>query len=433
MKDCAIAVTGLGLITPLGCGVELNWERIRRGDSIASEPVNQGAWASGAGGAPSDLPEELAAYVRSAPFVNPNGHHRLFPMALAAAREALNMAGLSAGDLKGLRVGCAISVSKPIVAFTKQNEPIDFLEQYFPDAVGRSVMRELGVSGPCVNVIAACATGVHSILAGSRWLEEDLCDVVLCGSAESSLHPLIISGFKQMGVLSRQPRPFDRDRDGFMMGEGAGVLILERKERALARFASVIAELEGCAVGTDVSQPTLFDRTGDSIVSVIERALRGAGLAAGDIDYLNAHGTGTVMNDAIEAKAIRKVFARAAEPATALVAGRQGTQSTAGVTFPERRLMVSSTKGSTGHLLGASGSVEAAIACLALRDQCAPPSAALDHPDEALSEGIRFVTSQGPAQGQTRFQSQVQLQNINRAASLSFGFGGPIGVVLFKK
>ncbi len=396
MKNCGIAVTGLGLITPLGCGVELNWERIRRGDSVASEPVFQGATVSGSDGAPSDLPEELAAYVRSSPFVNPNGHHRLFPMAYAAAREALNMAGLNPDDLKGLRVGCAISVSKPIVAFTKRNESVDFLEQYFPDAVGRYVLRELGASGPCVNVIAACATGVHSLLAGSRWLEEDHCDLVLCGSAESSLHPLIISGFKQMGVLSRSPRPFDRGRDGFMMGEGAGVLILERKERALSRRAAVVAELAGCAVGTDVSHPTVFDRTGDSIVSVLNRAMRDAGLAPRDIDYLNAHGTGTVLNDAIESEAIRKVF---------------GTLSGGS------KLSVSSTKGSTGHLLGASGSVEAAIVCLALRDQCAPPSAALVQSEQELN----FVTG------------RARPQKIDHAASLSFGFGGPIGAVLFEK
>ncbi len=416
MKNCEIAVTGLGLITPLGCGVEWNWDRIRRGDSVTAEPS-----AIFSGGLSSDLPEELAAYVRTSPFVNPNGHHRIFPMAFAAAREALAMSGFSGNALAdavraGLRVGCTVSISKPIVAFSRRNESVDFIEQYLPDAVGRYILREMGISGPCVNVIAACATGVHSLQAGARWLEEDSCDIVICGSAESSLHPLIVSGFKQMGVLSQNPRPFDRARDGFMMGEGAGVLVIERKDRALARFAAnastrpdrpaILAELEGSAVGTDVSHPTLFDRTGDSIVAVLNRALRDANAAPADISYLNAHGTGTLMNDAIESAAIRKVF---------------GPNSNHNSSKGSHPLLVSSTKGSTGHLLGASGSVEAAIACLALRDQCAPPSAALENIDESQCDGIHFVTG------------KARSQELGRAASLSFGFGGPIGAVIFKR
>ncbi len=382
MRDYSVAVTGLGLITPLGCGVDLNWSRIRRGDSLANEPQSP------------DLPPELSAFARSSPFVNPNGHHRLFPMAFAAVQEALRSANLNRDQLKNLRVGCSVSVSKPVIAFTKKDESIDFLEQYFPDAVGRYILRELGVSGPCINIIAACATGVHSILAASRWLAENKCDIVLCGSIESSLHPLIVSGFKQMGVLSESPRPFDRDRNGFMMGEGAGVLILERRSDAIARGATLTAELAGCAVGTDVSHPTLFDKTGDSIVSVLNRALLDAQIEPRDLDYLNAHGTGTVLNDSIEVHAIKKVF---------------GTEA--------RNCSVSSTKGSTGHLLGASGSVEAAITCLAIRDQYAPPSACIRTPDSDLN----FVLGQG------------QSKKIGHAASLSFGFGGPIGAVIFKR
>lgn len=397
-----IVVTGLGLITPLGCGVDENWRRVSRGETLMDLALSD------------DLPQDLARVSRVSPYVNPNGHHRIFPMARSAAAEALAMAGLQHLDERFAgRIGCSISISKPIVQFSIQGSrgqgavaqggsanprsnfsAVDFMEEYLPDAVGRYVMRGLGVSGPCMNLIAACATGVHSIQAASRWLMEGQCDAALCGSAESSLNPLIVSGFNQLGVLSDFPRPFDRKRDGFMMGEGAGVLLLERKSDALARGAEILAELCATELGTDVNHPTAFSEEGRAIDSVLRRALAKAGMAARGIGYLNAHGTGTVKNDRIEAQVLGRVFGKEA---------------------PD--LSISSTKASTGHLLGASASVEAALACLALRHQFIPPTANLEDPESDLDYTPR-------AGKEKRF---------NYAMSVSFGFGGPIGAVIFKR
>lgn len=376
-----IVVTGVGLVTPLGRGREATWRRVRQGDSLASEP------------APDFLPQELRAYVRSSPFVNPNGLPKIFHLALAAAREALQHAGLRGDEVAPERWGCSLSVSKPAWDF-QRGWPAD-LNSFAPDAVPAFVRRQMNWQGPALNCVAACATGAHSILAAERWLREGACDVAVCGAAESSLNALIVSGFQRAGVLSAEPRPFDARRSGFMMGEGAGILVLERRADALARKAPPIAQLAACSIGSDFHHPTAFDASGGSIASVLRRCLSAAQLAPRELDYLNAHGTGTVLNDRVETRSIRSVFGADADS-----------------------LAVSSTKGATGHLLGASAGVEAALACLALRDQFVPPTANLEAPDPECD--LDYV----PRAGRSR--------KLDSALSLSFGFGGPIGAVAFR-
>lgn len=377
MNTSGIVVTGIGLTTPLGATREESWDRIKRGESLTSVPETRSY----------DGPFE--SFARLSPMINPNGLHRIFPLALSAARESLADSGIDPGSLDPERAGCSVSVSKPIIGGP-------FLSVCPGEAVGMFLRREIGIAGPFSNVIAACATGLHSILTASRWLKEGLCDVAIAGSVESSLHPLILSGFYRMGVLSHEPCPFDKRRKGFMIGEGAGILVLERSEDAHARRARIHSQVLACAIGSDFNHPTSFDPEGSSVASVLQRALSQSDVTTQDIDYINLHGTGTPDNDLIETRAIKKVFAKRSY-----------------------KISLSSTKASTGHLLGAAGSVEAGLACLALRDGFVPPTVHLEADDPECD--LDYT----PVKGKKR--------RIDVAASLSFGFGGPIGAVVFRK
>lgn len=372
----SIVVTGIGLVTPLGCSREKTWQHVREGRSVVDVQNAE------------NYDEDFKALVRAAPFINPNGNHRIFPLSLTAVHEALHDAGLDLSEVDPERTACSFSVSKPV--FSSMGRLPEA-----PDSIGRYLLKKLGISGPARNVVAACATGVHSILASVRWLEEGLCDVAIAGSGESSLNPLIISGFKNLGVLSDFPCPFDKRRKGFVMGEGSGALILEKRKDALARDAQIYAEVAACSVGSDVSHPTRFSSDGSSIASVISRAMNESGLGPSDLHYVNLHGTGTNLNDVSESKALKRVFGK----------GAYG-------------ISMSSTKASTGHLLGAAGSVEAGIACLALRDQIVPPTANLEVSDPECD--LDYTPLRGKSRG------------LKTAMSLSFGFGGPIGAVIFK-
>lgn len=405
----AIVITGIGLATPLGLGKEAAWEKIKKGVCITAEPL------------PENLSVDLSCFVRTTPFVhpvrsnpdrsrdddmreasrtsngvNPNGLPRIFPLALSAAKEAIADSGIELSELAPERIGCSVSVSKPILTFPLNRSNSPFTIHYsLPDSVGQFLCRELKISGPTQNVVAACATGVHSLFHASRWLKQEECDIVLAGSAESSLHPLYIAGFKQMGVLSDFPCPYDARRKGFVMGEGAGVLVLERKRDAVTRRAKIYAEVSGCAIGADTTHPTAFDAEGASIERLLKRVLDSCKIGKNEVDYINLHGTGTKINDLIETKAIKKVFGKSAY-----------------------KLSLSSTKGATGHLLGASGSVEAAITSFAICDQFVPPTANLEIPDPECD--LDYTPKKG------------KNKKIEIALSLSFGFGGTIGAVVFK-
>jgi len=390
----SIVVTGIGIHSPLGCGRELSWDRIKKGDSLAREKYSD------------DLSEELAPYARYSPFINPNGLHRIFPLAHSAVKEALDDSGINLQEIPGERIGCTVSVSKPIlncpagpsslwpgIGFRFPEKGPGILP---PETVLQYLMRQFKFSGPAQNLIAACATGVHSLLYASRILKEKRCDFAIAGAVESSLHPVIVAGFKQLGVLSRDPCPFDKHRSGFMIGEGAGILALERKTDAVRRGARIYGEIIGCAIGSDYNHPTSFNPDGSSISAVLKRAMDQAKFPVENVDYINLHGTGTEINDIIETKAVKKVFGKSV-----------------------KGLSLSSTKASTGHLLGASGSLEAAITCLAIRDQFVPPTVNLNHSDPRCD--LDYTANKGKS------------KKINIAASLSFGFGGPIGAILLQR
>jgi 3-oxoacyl-[acyl-carrier-protein] synthase II len=262
---------------------------------------------------------------------------------------------------------------------------------------------EIGARGPTLAVATACAAGNHSI--GEAWhaLRRGEADIVLAGGAEAAISPLGLGGFAAMRALSRRnddpataSRPFDAERDGFVFGEGAGVVVLEGLEHALARGAPILAELVGYASTSDAHHVTAPAQGGEGAVRCMRAALASAGVAAADVGYVNAHGTSTPLNDASESAAIRQVFGSAAD-----------------------RLAVSSTKGVTGHLLGAAGGVEAVAVVCALRDQMLPPTANLVTPDPACD--LDYV-----AEGERRADVRVALSN-------AFGFGGVNATVVFRR
>jgi 3-oxoacyl-(acyl-carrier-protein) synthase len=374
--DQAVVITGLGVSTAVGRDAAELWNHVVLGGPPPAQAIE------------------------SAPF---SQSQEALKMALSATIEALENARLyDANSIDGRsmrqrilgvipkRFGMTISGSKPL--FEPEGSVLP------PDGVNDALCREFGVEGERRNVVAACATGAYSVALGASWIEQGLCDVVLAGSVEPPVHPLIEAGFKQMGVVTPDVwmRPFDRHRSGFVLGSGAGVVILESREHALARGARIIARLSGWGWGTDPHSAVAFNSNGAHIASVISQALRRAKLSPEQIAHLNAHGTATPLNDWIETQALIKAF------------GRQS-----------QHLMISGTKSSTGHLLGAAGSVELVLTLLALKNQFIPPTAHLEEPDPECP--LDYTPGRG------------HHATFDHAMSLSFGFGGPIGALVVSR
>jgi 3-oxoacyl-(acyl-carrier-protein) synthase len=325
---------------------------------------------------------------------------RSLKLAHVCAEEAWKMAGLY--KVAPERIGTTFSSSKGgvlslLAAMGDPPEGWDFLADFFPHASGVMLRERFGFTGPALSVSSACSTGIGSIALGARLLEDGDCDAVLTGTTESSIHPLIYAGFQNMGVLSRRdegPAPFDRERDGFRMGEGAAVLVLETEKKAKKRKAKVLARLSGWALAADAHGMLEMEPGGESIEPLIRRVLDRAGLEPGQIGYINAHGTGTKLNDRVESRAIRRVFG-------------------------DRMPWVSSTKSATGHLLGAAGSVEAVLAAMVLEKDRVPDTKNLRDPDPEC--GLRHVPPGGVA------------ERLDHVMSLSYGFGGQLGAVIFSR
>jgi 3-oxoacyl-[acyl-carrier-protein] synthase II len=351
----------MGLVTPLGTGREPSWSALLEGNSGV-----EGAAA----------PVSLSSR---------SNEPRAVHFARLAAEEALSDAGVR-GPL-GERGGVLVSCSKPL---------LDGGDVLSPDAVPHAVARAFGAEGPVMNLSSACATGVQSVMAAAGWIRDGRCDAALAGAAESSLHPLYAAGFDRMGVLSkaRKVRPFDKSRDGFVMGEGAGVFHLESLASARARGAQVYGELTGWDFGSDAHHAARFNSNGRRMADTLSRALRRAGLAPRDLDYVNAHGTATPLNDFLETQALLSLCGDGPSP------------------------LVSSTKGATGHLLGATGAVELAFCLLSLRDGRVPPTLNLADPE---TDRLDFVPGRSRA------------AEVRRAASVSYGFGGSLAAAVVEK
>lgn len=421
-----VVITGLGLITPLGAGVDITWKRLLEGQSgagkitafdttdYACEVACEVPTVDGRGGG---SPDYEGAFDASAVLSNKERRKvdDFILYAIAASDEALNDANWHPESDEdqyrtGVMIGSGIG-GLGVIAETalelrdkgpKRVSPFFIPSSLINLASGQVSIRH-GLKGPNHAVVTACATGAHAIGDAARLIKNGDADVMLAGGAESSIVPIGIAGFIACRALctsfndepTKASRPYDKDRDGFVMGEGAGIVVLEEYEHAKARGAKIYAEVLGYGMSGDAYHITAPSEDGDGGFRAMKAAVKDAGIEAADIDYINAHGTST-MADGIELKAIERLWGERAKTGT-----------------------VSSTKSAIGHLLGAAGAVEAIFCVLAIRDQVAPPTINLDNPD--VETPIDLVPH------------KAKPLKIDKVMSNSFGFGGTNAAVVLGK
>ncbi len=413
-----VVVTGLGIVSPLGCGVEHTWKRLINGESgiraIEHFDVSDLA-AKIAGVIPRGTGENELDMDKVVPAKERRRMDDFIVYGLAAAQEAIEDSGWKPQDDEsrertGVMIGSGIGGLPAIAegALTlKDSGPRRVSPFFIPSAlinlVSGHVSIQYGFKGPNHAVVTACATGAHAIGDAARLIMFGDADVMVAGGAEAAVCRLGIAGFAACKALSTarndEPqaasRPWDKDRDGFVMGEGAGVLVLEELEHARARGAKIYGEVIGYGMSGAAYHITAPAEDGNGAFRAMQAALKRAELQPGDIDYINAHGTAT-MGDVIELGAVKRLFGNAINTVS-----------------------MSSTKSAIGHLLGAAGAVEAIFSLLALRDQIAPPTLNLDNPDEGCD--IDLVAK------------VAKKREIKYAMSNSFGFGGTNASLIFAK
>ncbi|HEV7647097.1 MAG TPA: beta-ketoacyl-[acyl-carrier-protein] synthase family protein [Actinophytocola sp.] len=397
------AVTGLGLVTPAGIGVAESWRTILAGRPAATRD-------STLDGMPVDFTCRVPGFDADALLGRRTAWRldRYVHLALVACREAITDAGLDPATWDGTRVGVVMGNALGGVAtFTTQHETMladgaakvssMLIPMMGVNMVAGYLAIDCGAQGPNLVTTTACASGTTAIGTARDLLRAGRCDIVLAGGAEAGLSRPILAGFARMGALSGRvdepaaaSRPFERDRDGFVAAEGAGVLVLERHEHAVARGARIRARVSGYGASADAHHATAPDPSGTGVESAIRSALADADLEPSDVDHVNAHGTSTQLNDAVEARVLARVF--------------PGLPA------------VTSVKGVTGHSLGAAGAIEAACTVLAIEDGEVPPTANLDTPDPELDIDV--------VRGGSRRLGVVA------ATSNSFGFGGQNAVLV---
>ena len=413
-----VVVTGLGMVTPLGSGVDVTWQRLIAGRSGLRRIDRFDV---------SDLPAKIAGLVptgeaegafRPTDFVEAKELRRNDPFivyGIAAATEAFKDAGYvpeteeerqRAGVLIGSGIGGLNTIADTAVLLEKHG-PRKVSPFFIPAAlinlVSGQVSIKFGLKGPNHAVVTACSTGAHAIGDAARLIMLGDADVMLAGGAEAAVCRLGIAGFAAAKALStrfndtpeKASRPWDKDRDGFVMGEGAGCLVLEELEHAKRRGAKIYAEVRGYGLSGDAYHVTAPSPEGDGGFRSMQAALRNGRMTPADIDYVNAHGTSTPLGDEIEFGAVKRLFGEHAG-----------------------RIAMSSTKSAIGHLLGAAGTVEAIFSILAIRDQIVPPTLNLDNPSEGV-EGIDLVPH------------AAKERPVRAALSNSFGFGGTNATVIF--
>ena len=414
-----IVVTGLGLVTPLGADVETTWKNILAGKSGAGKITKFDA---------SDQKCHIACEVKPADHeygFDPNKRvdHKVqrqvdpfIIYGIDAAGQAIEDAGLlDMDDATRLRAGCSIGSgigglpgieSESLVLAEKGPTRVSphFVHGRLINLISGQVSIKYGLMGPNHAVVTACSTGAHSIGDAARMIRDGDADIMLAGGAEGTICPIGIAGFAQARALSTafndQPekasRPYDKDRDGFVMGEGAGVVVLEEYEHAKARGAKIYAELVGYGLSGDAYHVTAPHPEGSGAFRSMEMALRKAGMSPSDIDYINAHGTSTPMGDELELGAVRRLFGDAISTVS-----------------------MSSTKSAIGHLLGGAGAVEAIFCILALRDQIVPPTLNLDNPSDGCI-GVDLVPH------------KAKQRPVRAVLNNSFGFGGTNASLVLK-
>lgn len=407
-----VVVTGIGCVTPVATGVEETWSGILAGKSGIGRITQFD---------PSVLKTQIAGEVNdfdAEKWVNKKKIRRLdtfIHFAVASARMAFAMAGLGErlDERDAIKTGCIMGVGLGGINSLIENYEImntkgpDRISPFFiPRLIGNmapgEIAMEFNLKGPNLCLSTACAAGSHAVGEGMRAIQHGGMDMMVCGGAESVSVATTIAGFNAARALStrnddpeRASRPFDKDRDGFVMAEGAGVLILEELTRAQERGVTIMAEVVGYGLTCDAYHMTAPDPEGAGFIRCMNLALQNAGLAPQDIDYINAHGTSTDLNDTLETKAIHAVFGEHA-----------------------RKLAVSSTKSMHGHMLGATGAVEAVLCVLAIRDQIMPPTINYQTPDPDCD--LDYVPN------------HARKAKLDAVLSNSFGFGGTNATLIIK-
>jgi 3-oxoacyl-[acyl-carrier-protein] synthase II len=414
-----VVITGLGLVSPLGCGVEQTWQRIVAGENGASRVTSFDV---------DDLNCQIACSIPRGDYADglynpdewmePKEQRKVddfIVYAVAAATQALEDAGwhpesyddqIATGVMIGSGIGGLQGIEKTSLLLAekgpKRISPFFIPGRLINLASGYVSIRH-GLKGPNHSVVTACSTGAHAIGDASRLVALGDADVMVAGGAESPVCRIALAGFAACRALSthfnddpkRASRPYDRDRDGFVMGEGAGIVVVEELEHARARGAKIYGEVIGYGLSGDAYHITAPAEDGDGAYRCMKAAIKRAGIAPGDIDYINAHGTSTPMGDEIELAAIERVFGDSAES-----------------------LCMSSTKSAIGHLLGAAGAAEAIFSVLSIRDNIAPPTLNLDNP--SVETKIDLVPH------------KAREKEINTVLSNSFGFGGTNASLIFR-
>lgn len=395
-------VTGAGVVSPVGNNVEDCWKNLVAGVSGAG-PITRFDTAN--------FETKFACEVKDFSFEGvldrkeAKRMDRFVQFAVVASHEAVRNAGLDPERADRERVGVIIgSGIGGMETFETQHTALMekgpgrvspfFIPMMISDMAAGQVSIQFGFKGPNFATVSACASGAHAIGEALRLLRAGDADVILAGGAEATITPMAVAGFNSARALSlrnddpqRASRPFDKERDGFVIGEGAGMLVLETEEHARRRGATILCELVGYGASGDAYHMTAPSVDGDGAARAMKRALQDAGLAPDEVTYLNAHGTATPAGDPIEVTAVKTVFGQHA-----------------------RRLMMGSTKSMTGHLLGAAGGLEAVVTALVIARGVVPPTINLDTPDEACD--LDFVANQARTLG------------VKAALSNSFGFGG---------
>ena len=411
MSRRRVVVTGLGIVCPIGNAVAEAWSSVLAGKSGISRITRFDAAA---------LSSQIAGEVKNfdvAAYLSPKEARRMdrfIHLGLAAGVQAIKDSGIQVTEANAVRIGVNIGSGiggLPMIEDTHNDVlkggPRKISPFFIPSTIINMISGNLsimfGLKGPNLAMVTACTTSTHCIGEAGRLIEYEDCDVMVAGGAEATITLLAVGGFAAARALSTRnddpataSRPWDKDRDGFVLGEGAGVLVLEELEHAKKRGATIYAELAGYGMSGDAYHMTAPQENGEGAARCMENALRNAGLNREDIDYINAHGTSTPLGDLAETVAVKRCFGEHA-----------------------KRLAISSTKSMTGHLLGAAGGVEAIFSALAVHHQVAPPTANLFNQDPACD--LDYVPN------------TARRMPMRTALSNSFGFGGTNGTLIFKR
>ena len=405
-----VVVTGLGMVCPIGNDVQTSWENALAGVNGIGTITQFDASGMGCQIAGEVKDFDVTQYM---PAKEARRYDRFLHFGVAAGVQAVRDAAFDLEKEDLTRFGCAVGSGiggLPMICDNQQACVERGTRRVSPFMIPGSIINMMsgqlsimfGFKGPNIAHVTACSTGLHSIGEAAWMIMRDDADVMICGGSDSDINPVGVAAFDNMHALSRRnddpahaSRPFDKDRDGFVMGEGAGVIVIEELEHAKARGAKIYAELVGYGLSSDAFHITTPNTDGPC--RAMQMAMRRAGISADQIDYINSHGTSTHVGDSNETKAIKEAFGEEAA----------------------KHVVVNSTKSMTGHLLGGAGGIESIFTILAVRDQVSPPTINIENPDEECDLDYNA--------------GSARKMPINYAMKNSFGFGGTNGSLIFKR